>query len=33
MLEQPAGAALGQTAFASERDLLTPRLRAHHFLR
>ena len=29
--EQPAGAALGQAAFASERNLLAPRLRAHHF--
>src|SRR6476661_1349195 len=29
--EQPAGPALGQAAFASERNLLAPRLRAHHF--
>src|SRR3982751_3943729 len=30
-VEQPAGAALGQAVFASEPDLLAPRLRAHHF--
>src|SRR6478736_3108479 len=29
--EQPAGAALRQATLASERDLLAPRLRAHHF--
>ena len=28
-VEQPAGASLGQAAFASERNLLAPRLRAH----
>ena len=29
--EQLAGASLGQAVFASEPDLLAPRLRAHHF--
>src|SRR5512134_1340337 len=31
--DQPTGAPLRQAAFAHERDLLAPRLRAHHFRR